>query len=254
MKNFTMLAAAFATAAAMAQTADSDISVTIDGSPLESAKPMREEDRVLVPMRAIFEKMNAKVNFSEGAVTATKGEHTTSLNVGSDKALVDGRAITLPTPLRPMAGVVYVPLRFVAESLGATVRYEPVYRAVTIDSPADMVATTPPAVDGAQTYTPDTSAGTGAAPYTPDAGAGTSTPPAEPPVVQPSMQPQPEPPRDARPQVMENDATTVAEPGFDWLKIVPWIIGALVLAGIGAALMAARARQGGVIASTTDRD
>lgn len=78
----------------------------------------------MVPMRAIFEWFGAGVEFdgASSQVTATKGGTTIVLTIGQNQAEVDGRTVHLETPPSVRVGRTYVPLRFVAEALGAEVR------------------------------------------------------------------------------------------------------------------------------------
>ncbi|MBC7325823.1 MAG: copper amine oxidase N-terminal domain-containing protein, partial [Moorella sp. (in: Bacteria)] len=58
------------------------ISVVIDGRPLATdVAPVREGGRVLVPMRAIFEALGAKVNWDGAAKTVTASKSGTSVRL-----------------------------------------------------------------------------------------------------------------------------------------------------------------------------
>ncbi|MBR0088818.1 MAG: hypothetical protein IJP94_03130, partial [Clostridia bacterium] len=71
MKKIVSVILAFAMLFAMAVvvSADNEISVTVNGETIEfeDAKPIIEDDRVLVPMRAVFEKMGVFVDWHEHA-------------------------------------------------------------------------------------------------------------------------------------------------------------------------------------------
>lgn len=120
--------AVLAALAAGAATAAAPISVTVGGSQIEFSgqQPVKRGERVLVPLRGVFEKLGATVNYDESArtVTAKDGQTDVQLTVGSRRALVDGKPITLDTPVRERRGSVLVPLRFVSENLGAQVDYD----------------------------------------------------------------------------------------------------------------------------------
>lgn len=109
----------------------------IDGK--ERFFPQRPEiinDRTFVPLRSIFEAMNAKVvwNQETQTVTAVKGNRTISLTLDSEKALLNGKKIQLDAPPVLYQGSMYVPLRFVGEALGATVIWENATRNIQIIS------------------------------------------------------------------------------------------------------------------------
>ncbi len=112
-----------------------DIKITIDGVQLEtqiSAKIIN--DRTLVPMRAIFEAMGAKVEWdnSTRTVIGTKDNDKIKLQIGNPKANINGKEIILDTPAIIESDVTLVPVRFIAESIGADVGWDNETRTVII--------------------------------------------------------------------------------------------------------------------------
>lgn len=102
--------------------------VKIDGEQMEfSVQPIVKNGRTLVPMRAIFNKLGATVNWEEATQTVTA--HTyyadVTLQIGSTTAQVNGKTVTLDVAPQIVDGSTLVPLRFISESLGATVRWNP---------------------------------------------------------------------------------------------------------------------------------
>jgi hypothetical protein len=87
-------------------------------------------------MREIFESLGATVNWnpSTRTVTATNDLNTIELPVGQNRAVINGQPYTLDVPATIVAGTTMVPLRFVSESLGATVVYQPTNRLVSINT------------------------------------------------------------------------------------------------------------------------
>lgn len=117
-----------------------EIHVNLNGSTLSfDVPPMIAEGRTLVPLRGIFEAIDAKVewNGETRTVTARRAGHTIVLPVGSAQASVDGKAVTLDVPARIVDGRTLVPVRFVGESLGLTVGWQPEDRTVILYSPPD---------------------------------------------------------------------------------------------------------------------
>jgi len=95
--------------------------ITFTGQP-----PIEQNGRVLVPMRDIFEKLGAYVEY-DGAnqtVNAFQGGTRISLPIGGRTARVGDRNVTLDVPAQVVNGSTLVPLRFVAESLGARVDFD----------------------------------------------------------------------------------------------------------------------------------
>jgi hypothetical protein len=85
--------------------------------------PIIREGRVLVPMRALFEKLGADVRFDGVARTvfAYRGESRVRMEIGRTVALINQRQVTLEQPPLLESGTIMVPLRFVAEAMGAEV-------------------------------------------------------------------------------------------------------------------------------------
>ncbi len=127
------------------------IRVFIDGQFMFTRTPPTEiNGSVLVAMADIFRELGASVIWDgpRKKITATRGSRVIELWIGSTTALVDGAAVALSVP--PMVlgrGTTYVPVRFVAQALGAGVVYDKPNRAVMITTasmPPIGGSTTPP--------------------------------------------------------------------------------------------------------------
>lgn len=124
-----LLAAALAAAALPAgagAAARTPVAVYVDGVELD-AEPgaYTENGRTMVPMRAIFEALHARVTWDnrEKTVTGRTADRTIVLRVDDRTAQVNGKRVTLDAPARLVDGRVMVPLRFVSESLGYPVYF-----------------------------------------------------------------------------------------------------------------------------------
>lgn len=95
-------------------------------------QPIVQNGTTLVPMRAIFETLGATVDYSNGLITAAKGDTTIKLRINSKTATKNGQAITLALPAKTINGRTLVPLRFIAESLDKTVDYNGKYQTISI--------------------------------------------------------------------------------------------------------------------------
>ena len=130
--------------------AQGQLSVFIDGQPVNfDQPPVMMDGRVLVPLRGIFEHLGADVHYDAATrhIEARKGPLVVELTLGSQNAVVSGRAVTLDTPANTIGGRTVVPLRFVSESLGADVRWEAAARTIQITSahaPPPVAAPPPP--------------------------------------------------------------------------------------------------------------
>lgn len=124
-----------ALAAPAAGAAEAELKVQINGQILTlDTPPFIDNGRTLVPLRAIFEALGAQIgwNGATRTVTGTRAAKKVVLTVDSDQAQVDGQAVKLAVAARIRDGRTFVPLRFVAEALGATVDYDPETRTVIV--------------------------------------------------------------------------------------------------------------------------
>ena len=115
--------------------AEKPISVILNGSRLSFTQPPYvANDVTLVPMRAIFEALNASVDFDAASrkITATKGETVIELVLGQKSAIKNDQTINLDVPADTRNGSTMVPLRFVAEALQAQVDWDNANRTITI--------------------------------------------------------------------------------------------------------------------------
>lgn len=106
-------------------------------------QPMMSNGRVMVPVRGVFEHMNANVvwDANSATVTAQRGTDTIRLPINSRYATLNGREIALDSPAKIVNGRTMVPLRFLSESLGASVEWVASSRTVEIST---VTATIPP--------------------------------------------------------------------------------------------------------------
>ena len=96
--------------------------------------PVIVNDRTLVPLRAIFEAMGAEVKWDNDTrtVTATRGDTTISLAIGSDQLVVNGEAVTIDVPAQIINDRTMIPVRAVAESFGCNVNWNQKAKRVAI--------------------------------------------------------------------------------------------------------------------------
>ena len=110
--------------AAFPALADDNIRIYVDGQELiTDTPPIIGEGSTLVPMRAIFEALDASVEYDSSTqqVTGTKGENTILLTINQQTALKNGTVVELSVAPQIMEGRTLVPLRFVSDA--ESVRY-----------------------------------------------------------------------------------------------------------------------------------
>ncbi|MFZ5647432.1 MAG: copper amine oxidase N-terminal domain-containing protein [Bacillota bacterium] len=97
------------------------ITIIIDGRELNTdVAPIIESGRTIVPLRAVFEALGARVNWnpSDQTISATRNNLNVQLKIGSDTAYKNDKKVHIDVPPRVVNGRTLVPLRFVSESLG----------------------------------------------------------------------------------------------------------------------------------------
>ncbi|MCF6094500.1 copper amine oxidase N-terminal domain-containing protein [Microaerobacter geothermalis] len=127
---------------------DNSVSVSIDdvGIDFPDAQPyINEDNRTMVPVRFIAEARHIEADVSWNPFTRTvtiekpnsdgKTKTVIKLKVGENKALVNGQEVTFDTKAVIKDDRTMVPLRFVAETLGARVFWEPRVKGVIIYTP-----------------------------------------------------------------------------------------------------------------------
>lgn len=102
------------------------ISVCVNNNELEfDQPPIIENNRTLVPFRAIFEELGADVEWNETlrSVKATKGDTTIILTVGKETMLKNGESVVLEAAPTIVNNRTLVPVRAIAESFGNEVSW-----------------------------------------------------------------------------------------------------------------------------------
>ena len=110
--------------------------ITINGMPEpinnQGTAPVIVNNSTLVPLRAIFEALGLEVEWNNGEIIGIKEDTEIRMSIGDSTAYKNGAAIALDTPPQLMNSSTMVPLRFIAESIGANVEWIPVTRTIVI--------------------------------------------------------------------------------------------------------------------------
>ena len=117
---------------------NNEIKVFVEGEkPAFDVKPVAENGRTLVPIRAIAESLKAEVTWDNATSTATikKGDTVIELRPGFDEAKVNGRTVKLDVPAMAKDGRILIPLRFISENLEAKVTYDSTTKIITVTTP-----------------------------------------------------------------------------------------------------------------------
>ena len=127
-------------------SANENVSVTVDGKKVvfPDAKPFIDENgRTLIPVRFVTEDLGATVewNAEDREVYITKDKSNVLIRIGQERILVNGVTKTMDTKAIIRYDRTYVPIRYVAEGLGATVGWDAGTRTVIITTIKDVEPT-----------------------------------------------------------------------------------------------------------------
>jgi hypothetical protein len=101
-----------------------------------SALPYIESGITMVPTRYIAEHLDAKLGWDQAKEQITVTDELSGtqigLTLGSDLAIVNGTSVKLDAKVQSRDGTSYVPLKFIADALGAKVHWEPSNSTITL--------------------------------------------------------------------------------------------------------------------------
>lgn len=120
-----------------AYTASAEIVVTVNEEPIAlSQPPVIINDRTMVPLRSIFEALGAYVDWDDGTKTviAQRRFDKVVLTIGDNIFFVNGEQKQLDTPAVIIDNRTMIPVRAVAEALGAQVVWSAPTKTVEISS------------------------------------------------------------------------------------------------------------------------
>lgn len=121
--------------------ASAQIQVEVNSRPVQfgAVQPVRVNGRVFIPLRAVVESLGAEIKWEPATQTVRgrKGDREFSLQINSRLAMLNGKEAMLDAPAQMISGTTMVPLRFVAEALGAEVEWNAARQQVVINAAAD---------------------------------------------------------------------------------------------------------------------
>lgn len=86
--------------------------------------PIDRAGRVFVPLRGVFQDLGASVVYANGQINASGNGRNVHLQLGSTQATVNGQTVYMDVAPFLVGARTLVPLRFVAQALGATVQWD----------------------------------------------------------------------------------------------------------------------------------
>ncbi len=117
--------------------AEKEISLYLNGEKIAcNPAPVIINDRTMIPARAVFEGMGAKVSWdgNKRKVGINYGDITIEMVIDEKKAKINGKEVILDSPSVILNDRTLIPLRFVGESIGAKVSWNGDERMVLIET------------------------------------------------------------------------------------------------------------------------
>ena len=128
-----LLAIGIAAAPLVTHAQQSSVIVVINGEHIHfKPPPIVRSGRVFVPLRGVFERLGATVNYANRHIDARGRGRTVSLTIDSPNAMVNGKPEIIDVPPFIVDQYTFVPLRFVSQSMGASVNWNENSYTVTI--------------------------------------------------------------------------------------------------------------------------
>ncbi len=121
----------------------SNVKVKVGGELIKfDVKPQIINNRTMVPLRKIFETLDATVEWDGDAktVTATKDDTTISLTIDSPTMYVNGKAVTLDSPACLVDNRTLVPVRAISEGFNLKVDWDDNTRTVRVRKPVSLLS------------------------------------------------------------------------------------------------------------------
>lgn len=119
------------------------VTITVDKAIVKTdVPPINVQGQTLVPVRGIFNAFKADIDWiaCEQRVFVRKDNTVIWLRIGEPHAKVNDDIIPLAVPAMIYRGRTMVPLRFIAESLGAQVNWDPGTQTITILTKQEQTA------------------------------------------------------------------------------------------------------------------
>ncbi|MGB4439513.1 MAG: beta-propeller domain-containing protein [Sedimentibacter sp.] len=104
-----------------------NVTVYVDNEKIEfDVNPFIENGRTLVPLRGVFEKLGAEVDWNKNIseVVIMDENNEIEMLLGNDKVMVNGEINNIDVPTKMINSRTFAPLRFISEKLGHDVTWD----------------------------------------------------------------------------------------------------------------------------------
>lgn len=115
---------------------ESNGATLVNGAKSDTVKILNRNNRTLVPIRFVAEKLSANVDWDQKTktVTVVYGDKTVKLKENSKTMTINGKTAQMDVAAVIVSGTTYLPLRAVGEALDKTVDYSSDYRMIAVYS------------------------------------------------------------------------------------------------------------------------
>lgn len=106
---------------------DNNVTVYVNNEKVEfDVNPILENGRTLVPLRGVFENLDAKVDWNKNImqVVIKDGNNEIAMMMDKNKVMVNGEIKDIDTPTKMINSRTFAPLRFIGETLGHDVKWD----------------------------------------------------------------------------------------------------------------------------------
>lgn len=103
------------------------LNVLVDGEKVEfDVSPVKINNRVLVPLRGVFEKLGAKVDWNKNIqeVVIKDENNEIEMLIDNNKVMVNGQVKDIDVAVKLVNSRAFAPIRFITESLGHEVKWD----------------------------------------------------------------------------------------------------------------------------------
>lgn len=107
--------------------ADTNISVYVDNEKIDfDINPIIEDGRTLIPLRGVFEKLGARVDWNKNIseVVIKDKSNEIQMLLGKNKVMVNGEIKDIDVATKMINSRTFAPLRFITENLGHTIEWD----------------------------------------------------------------------------------------------------------------------------------
>ncbi len=144
LPRLVLATAATSLVASLSLALSTPATISVDGQRLTSEVPpvTTLDGHAYLPLRALAEASGAQASFDaqSGAITVRRGTDVLSMHVGTPRARLNGRTVTLAHAPFTVRGRTMVAGATIARTFGSTVRFDAKHGRVVVRTPGVVVA------------------------------------------------------------------------------------------------------------------